>query len=184
VRGQAFNDADFNQGSDEITYRFPVAVPGDLNVSVSLNYQTIAFGYLQDLYRDSQLEQVQTFKALYDAQSLKHEQITSVQTIVTNNINPAPDSDGDGLIDSKDNCNLVANADQRDTDVDGYGNICDADLNGDLTVNLSDFSQFRSVFGTADPDADFNGDGSVNLSDYSIFRALFGSAPGPSQLNP
>ena len=184
VRGQAFNDADFNQGSDEITYRFPVAVAGDLNVSVSLNYQTIAYGFLQDLYRDNHLEQVQTFKTLYDAQSLKHEQIASVQTTVSNNINPAPDSDGDGLIDSKDNCNLVANADQRDNDVDGYGNICDADLNGDLTVNLSDFSQFRSVFGTADPDADFNGDGSVNLSDFSIFRTLFGSAPGPSGLNP
>jgi hypothetical protein len=82
VRGQAFNDADFNQGSDEITYRFPVAVPGDLNVSVSLNYQTIAFGYLQDLYHDDHLEQVQTFKTLYDAQSLKYEQIASAQTTV------------------------------------------------------------------------------------------------------
>ena len=82
VRGKAFNDADFNQGSDEITYRIPVTVAGDLNVSVSLNYQTIAYGFLQDLYRDNHLEQVQTFKTLYDAQSLKHEQIASVQTTV------------------------------------------------------------------------------------------------------
>ena len=90
------------------------------------------------------------------------------------------DSDGDGWYDACDNCITYSNKSQLDTDGDGYGNICDADLNGDLAVNLSDFSQFRSAFGTADPDADFNGDGSVNLSDFSIFRGLFGSAPGPS----
>ena len=82
VFGQAAKDADFDLGSDEITYRIPVSVAGDLDVSVSLNYQTIAHGFLQDLYRDNQLEQVDTFKTMYDAQSLKHEQIASVQTIV------------------------------------------------------------------------------------------------------
>jgi len=84
VLGQATNDTDFNQGSDDITYRFPVTVSGDLTISVSLKYQTIAHGYLQDLYRDNQLDEVQTFKAMYDAQSVKHEQITSVQTTVVN----------------------------------------------------------------------------------------------------
>jgi len=86
VRGLAFDDANFNQGSDEITYRIPVTVAGDLNVSVSINYQTIAYGYLQDLYRDNHLEQVQTFKTLYDAQSLKHEQIASAQITVLNDV--------------------------------------------------------------------------------------------------
>ena len=93
------------------------------------------------------------------------------------------DSDGDGVGDACDNCTLVANTGQRDTDTDGYGNICDADLSGDGQVNLSDFSLFRSVFGTTDPDADLNGDGQVNLSDFSIFRTMFGSAPGPSVFN-
>jgi len=92
VIGQAINDADFNQGSDDITYRFPVAVSGNLTVSVSLNYQTIAHGFLQDLYRDDHLEQVQTFKTMYDAQSLKHEQIVSAQTTVVSDGggNPPP----------------------------------------------------------------------------------------------
>ena len=84
VMGEAANDADFNQGSDDITYRFPVSVSGDLTISVSLNYQTIAHGFLQDLYRDDQLAQVQSFKEMYDAQSLKHEQIASAQTTVVN----------------------------------------------------------------------------------------------------
>ena len=92
VRGLAFNDDNFNQGSDEITYRFPVAVSGELTVSVSLNYQTIGYGFLQDLYQDSQLLQVQTFKTMFDAQSLKHEQIASAQTTVVSDggSNPPP----------------------------------------------------------------------------------------------
>jgi hypothetical protein len=93
---------------------------------------------------------------------------------------PCPDTDLDGIPGMSDNCTLKPNADQRDTNGDGYGNICDADLNGDRTVNLSDFSLFRSAFGTAGPDADFNGSGSVNLSNFSIFRSSFGKAPGPS----
>jgi len=85
VQGQAVNDADFNLGSDEVIYRIPVVATGELDVSVSLNYQTIAHGFLQDLYRDNQLQQVQTFKSMYDAQSLKHEQITSAETTVISN---------------------------------------------------------------------------------------------------
>ena len=86
VFGQAANDADFNLGSDEITYRLPVTVSGDLDVTVNLNFQTIAHGYLQDLYRDDQLQQVQDFKVMYDAQSLKHEIIASAQTTVVSDV--------------------------------------------------------------------------------------------------
>ena len=94
-----------------------------------------------------------------------------------------PDTDGDGVVDTQDNCTLVANADQRDTDADNFGNMCDADLNNSGgNVDLTDFSLFRTAFGTAGPDADFDGSGIVDLSDFSIFRNLFGSAAGPSGL--
>ena len=99
----------------------------------------------------------------------------------------AADTDGDGVADNLDNCINLANPDQLNTNsaVDGYGNRCDADLNNDGTVNLTDYSAFRVAFGGTAPltpaqaDADFNGDGTVNLSDYSIFRGFFGAAPGP-----
>ena len=78
----ATDDPDFNLGSDEVTYSVPVAASGDLNVSVSLNYQTISHGFLQDLYSASHLEQVRTFQAMYDAQELKHELVASAQTTV------------------------------------------------------------------------------------------------------
>jgi len=90
------------------------------------------------------------------------------------------DTDGDGVADSADNCTLVPNVDQRDTNKDGFGSICDPDLNNDGIVNIQDYSIFRSKFNSSDTDADFNGDGVVNLSDYSIFRAYFGKPPGPA----
>ncbi len=94
-----------------------------------------------------------------------------------------PDTDGDGVVDTQDNCTLVANADQRDTDADNFGNMCDADLdNSGGNVNLTDFSLFRIAFGSADGDADFDGSGVVDLTDFSTFRILFGSPAGPSGL--
>lgn len=92
----------------------------------------------------------------------------------------SPDADEDGYPDFLDNCLLVVNPDQRDSDSDGFGNYCDADLDNNGIVNLSDFSLFRQYFGTNNPDADLDGDGIVNLSDFSQFRALFGAVPGPS----
>lgn len=92
------------------------------------------------------------------------------------------DSDGDGIADAQDNCVLVANPDQLDTNGDGFGNVCDQDLNGDCDVTISDLALFRAVFFTNDPDADFNGDGVVNPLDLAYLRANFFGTPGPSGL--
>jgi hypothetical protein len=91
-----------------------------------------------------------------------------------------PDSDLDGVPNNEDNCSRKANADQRDSNGDGYGNVCDADLNNDGVVNALDSLLFRPLFGSRDPNADFNGDGIVNSIDSTIFRSLYGAAPGPS----
>ncbi|MBL8225038.1 MAG: thrombospondin type 3 repeat-containing protein [Chromatiales bacterium] len=94
------------------------------------------------------------------------------------------DADGDGITAILDNCTMVANANQRDTDGDGYGNACDGDLNNDGQVNFADLAVFRTLFMTSNPDADFNGDGIVNFADLARFRQLFGAPPGPSGLVP
>ena len=57
------------------------------------------------------------------------------------------DADGDGILDEADNCITKKNADQRDTDGDGYGNICDPDFNNNNIVDPTDFSLAKSLFG-------------------------------------
>ncbi len=95
-----------------------------------------------------------------------------------------PDTDGDGIPDSSDNCTLVANADQRDTDGDNYGNICDPDFDQSGSVNFLDLGYLKSVFLTADADADLDGSGSVNFLDLGILKGMFLGVPGPSGLVP
>jgi hypothetical protein len=93
------------------------------------------------------------------------------------------DSDGDGIADNHDNCLAVANPQQEDTNADGFGNICDADLNGDCIVNSMDLGVFRSAFFSVGAnDADFNSDAQVNALDLGILRLLFFGQPGPSAL--
>ena len=96
-----------------------------------------------------------------------------------------PDSDSDGVGDTTDNCTLVPNANQRDTNGDGFGNICDPDFNGNKIVDPQDFSTLKSVFGkTGYPDQDLNGNGIVDPQDFSILKSYFGKKPGPSGLVP
>ena len=95
-----------------------------------------------------------------------------------------PDSDGDGVKDGFDNCLLRANANQRNSNGDAFGNVCDADLNNDGFVNAADLALFKKSFGTTNSDADFDGSGFVNAADLASFKSLFGKTPGPSGLVP
>jgi len=105
-------------------------------------------------------------------------------------INPfQPDDDVDGVPNTSDNCNVAANGPsipdaggnvQLDTDDDGFGNICDPDLDNNCAINFLDLGILKSVFFTGDADADLNGDGAVNFIDLGIMKATFFGPPGPS----
>jgi hypothetical protein len=110
--------------------------------------------------------------------------ITSIDGTISFQATPAPDADADGVPDSLDNCRLVANADQYDADHDGYGNICDADLNNSGLVTSADFTILRAKINTADPVADLNHSGLVTSADFTLLRPRINSAPGPSGLHP
>lgn len=90
------------------------------------------------------------------------------------------DLDGDGIRNFVDNCVLTPNIDQRDTNGDGYGNICDPDFDNSLTVDFSDLAFMKSKFFTSDPDADLDGDRTVDFADLAILKSMFFSPPGPS----
>ena len=108
----------------------------------------------------------------------------SVATLGSFTIGTQTDSDGDGITDDADNCQLIENADQRDTNADGYGNACDPDLNNDGVVNVVDLGLLRLVFFTDDADGDFNGDGVINVIDLGTLRSFFFMPPGPSGVAP
>lgn len=95
------------------------------------------------------------------------------------------DTDGDGISDLSDNCVQVANADQRDTDADNIGNICDPDVAvpNDCVVNILDLGVYKdNFFQSGDLDTDNNGDGITNALDLGIVRHFFFGPPGPSGL--
>ncbi|MEZ5561713.1 MAG: hypothetical protein R3F27_01995 [Gammaproteobacteria bacterium] len=105
------------------------------------------------------------------------------------------DTDGDGAHDGQDNCIDAANGpllpdaggnSQLDSDGDGYGNMCDGDLdNSGGIVNFADLAAFKAMFGTPNANGDLNGSGGiVNFADLARFKALFGKPPGASGIRP
>lgn len=99
------------------------------------------------------------------------------------------DADQDGVVTPQDNCTLLLNPSQCDSDNDGYGNRCDGDLNNNGFTNAQDYILFRAQLGgsSAAPvynRADLNCNGHVNAQDYILFRQRLGLASGPSGLVP
>lgn len=107
----------------------------------------------------------------------------------TATIDLSVDSDDDTIADLLDNCTLVANADQRDTDTDDIGNLCDPDMApqpNDCAVNFADLAAMKSAFlanpgsGNWNPDADLDGDANINFGDVALLKSYFLGTPGPS----
>jgi len=100
----------------------------------------------------------------------------------------ATDGDDDGIADADDNCTTEPNADQRDSNQDGFGNLCDPDFNDDGVVGVPDVVFLASSFEREaadprfDPDTDLDGDGATDDADFEIFRAMMSGPPGPSGL--
>jgi DNA-binding beta-propeller fold protein YncE len=97
------------------------------------------------------------------------------------------DTDSDTIADGLDNCPLVANTSQQNTDADGFGNACDADDDGDgLDDSVeTDTGVFVSASDTGTSPLLFDTDGD-SLSD-AIERAtglwVSASDPGTSPVN-
>ena len=58
----------------------------------------------------------------------------------------AMDADFDAVTedDGADNCPMVYNPDQKDTDGDMVGDVCDSDIDGDGVMNSSDAAPYDS----------------------------------------
>lgn len=105
---------------------------------------------------------------------------------------PGPDVDGDGVANTSDNCLYVPNANQRDTNGDGFGNICDGDVDNSGTVTTSwgvvappsaqgDTERIQltaSAMGYV-ADQDLDGDSDVDADDVAIASYSLFFPPGP-----
>jgi len=95
------------------------------------------------------------------------------------------DTDNDGVFDFEDNCTTFANPLQCDTNDDGFGNHCDADLDNNGIVNQIDLGILRGQLGAqGENDADLNCNGIVNQIDLGRLRDALGEPPGPSAAAP
>lgn len=105
------------------------------------------------------------------------------------------DTDGDGVVDSSDNCTLMPNGPlgssglcsaQEDAEPDGFGNACDTDFNNDGATGPDDLNAMLAqvLAGGSNPVFDPNCDGGSGPDDLNrtLADTLAGVAPGPSGL--
>ena len=80
--GEAVNDSNFIGGSDTVEYEVSGLPDGDYNIVVTLRYQTMSYGFAQDLYKDVDLTSVALMKSL-DDNATNHFETISTDTTST-----------------------------------------------------------------------------------------------------
>jgi hypothetical protein len=123
--------------------------------------------------------------------SLDDDGVTAYRAQLLGDAGGGGDADGDGYVVSEDNCTLIPNPTQCDTDIDGFGNHCDGDFDNNGAVGAVDYStkfvpDFKKGFDAPPLDGtDMDCNGAVNAIDFNTrFVPQFKAGkPGPSGLS-
>lgn len=75
--GKAIDDDDFVGGSDTVVYEVENLPDSEYEVTVTLKYQTVSYGFMQDLYKDINLTEVALMKVLDDNAEIHFEDIST-----------------------------------------------------------------------------------------------------------
>ena len=78
------------------------------------------------------------------------------------------DTDNDGIRDNVDNCPASSNPDQIDTDLNGEGNACDSDDDGDDLPDQYEIANGLNPLDAGDAAADNDLDGLTNLQEFQF----------------
>ena len=92
---------------------------------------------------------------------------------------PPADTDGDGIVDTQDNCPAVPNADQRDTDGDDIGDACDVQFAACEAIHLvqirvNGFNLDRGTANQLNAKLD-NADRKCHREQYNVVQNMMGS---------
>lgn len=83
THGAAANDTDFIGGSDTVDYEVALPPSTSYTITVTLMYQTLSYGFAQDLYHDDELPEVALMKSMDEKTDLHSEKVSSDQKVVT-----------------------------------------------------------------------------------------------------
>jgi len=168
----------FPQGGGPFLNDFQGLALHEIGHALGIDHSAVADAVMCGFPNTCTYDDVQTYEI---NRELNPDDVAGIRTLY----GVAPDTDGDGVVDSLDNCKLLTNANQRDTNGDGYGNACDPDFNGNGIVDSQDGALLKARFGSSvHPDQDLNGNGIVDSQDGARLKAKFGQPPGPSGLVP
>ncbi len=98
------------------------------------------------------------FRIVFHSDPSVNQEGVIIDDLVVEGFQDDDDDDNDGVLDVDDNCPLVGNANQLDTDGDGLGDACDPDDDNDGIADVDDNCPTTANADQADADNDGIGD--------------------------